>query len=144
MLKRITIFIFALLICALGFFLFRRWRTTPPPPTVVGWRAVVSTLAGDGAPHLQDAAFAQAGFAEPFTPPLGVAVTRHGRIYVANTYNDRIRLITPAGQVTTLAGTGQPGYTDGAGASALFDTPCALAVTAKNELIIADTGNDRL
>ncbi|HEY9404530.1 MAG TPA: hypothetical protein VIQ24_17870, partial [Pyrinomonadaceae bacterium] len=81
-----------------------------------------------------------------FNAPVGVAVDARGeRVYVADTYNDRIRLITVAdAQVTTIAGGGSPGYADGAGAGALFDTPCALVANAEGELFIADTGNRRL
>src|SRR5205085_149268 len=81
----------------------------------------VTTIAGDGTAGYADGAATTARF----NAPIGVAVTHEGRIYVADTYNDRIRLITPAGQVSTVAGAGQPGYADGAAAVALFDTPCA-------------------
>jgi DNA-binding beta-propeller fold protein YncE len=103
---------------------------------------VVSTLAGDGTPGARDGA----AHAAQFNAPVGVAVDARGeRIYVADTYNDRIRLLTTAdGQVTTIAGGDAPGYADGAGGGALFDTPCALVVNAEGELFIADTGNRRL
>ncbi|HEX8129039.1 MAG TPA: NHL repeat-containing protein [Pyrinomonadaceae bacterium] len=103
---------------------------------------VVSTLAGDGTPGARDGAAQSA----QFNAPVGVAVDARGeRVYVADTYNDRIRLITTAdGQVTTIAGGNAPGYADGAGVGALFDTPCALVANADGELFIADTGNRRL
>jgi DNA-binding beta-propeller fold protein YncE len=103
---------------------------------------VVTTLAGDGTPGARDGA---AGAAQ-FNAPVGVAVDARGeRVYVADTYNDRIRLITTAdNQVSTIAGGGAPGYADGAGVAALFDTPCGLVVSADGELYIADTGNRRL
>ncbi|HYG10975.1 MAG TPA: SMP-30/gluconolactonase/LRE family protein, partial [Pyrinomonadaceae bacterium] len=103
---------------------------------------LVTTLAGDGTMGARDGAAHTA----QFNAPVGVAVDARGeRVYVADTYNDRIRLITTAkGQVTTLAGGSAPGYADGAGSSALFDTPCALALTPDGELFIADTGNRRL
>jgi DNA-binding beta-propeller fold protein YncE len=103
---------------------------------------VVSTLAGDGTPGGRDGA----AHAAQFNAPVGVAVDARGeRVYVADTYNDRIRLLTTAdGQVRTIAGGDAPGYADGAGSGALFDTPCALVVNADGELFIADTGNRRL
>ncbi|MCA1564578.1 MAG: gluconolaconase [Acidobacteria bacterium] len=103
---------------------------------------LVTTLAGDGTPGARDGA----AHAAQFNAPVGVAVDARGeRVYVADTYNDRIRLITTAdGQVTTIAGGNAPGYADGAGGVALFDTPCALVATADGELFIADTGNRRL
>ncbi|HJR09744.1 MAG TPA: NHL repeat-containing protein [Pyrinomonadaceae bacterium] len=102
----------------------------------------VTTLAGDGTAGWRDGAAASA----QFNAPVGVAVDARGeRVYVADTYNDRIRLITTTdGQVTTIAGGSAPGYADGAGAAALFDTPCALALAADGSLFIADTGNHRL
>ena len=103
---------------------------------------IVTTLAGDGTPGARDGA----AHAAQFNAPVGVAVSAGGeRIYVADTYNDRIRLInTTDGQVTTLAGGNAPGYADGAGTAALFDTPCGIAATPDGELFIADTGNRRL
>ncbi|HEV2800795.1 MAG TPA: hypothetical protein VGW12_09880 [Pyrinomonadaceae bacterium] len=103
---------------------------------------IVTTIAGDGTQGARDGA----ADAAQFNAPIGLAVSADGsRVYVADTYNDRIRLITTAGgQVTTIAGAGKPGYADGAGASALFDTPCAVAATKDGELFIADTGNRRL
>jgi DNA-binding beta-propeller fold protein YncE len=103
---------------------------------------LVSTLAGDGTPGARDGAASAA----QFNAPVGVAVDRSGeRVYVADTYNDRIRLITTRdNQVTTIAGGSAPGYADGASRDALFDTPCALVSTPDGDLFIADTGNRRL
>ena len=79
-----------------------------------------------------------------FDSPVGVAVDHSGNIFVADTYNDRIRKIAPDGQVTTVAGTGQPGFQDGTGTSASFDTPCGIAVDAAGSLYVADTGNNAI
>lgn len=98
------------------------------------------TIGGDGAAGYADGPANKA----QFNGPIGVAVDTRGNIYVADTYNDRIRLITPDGQVSTVAGKGTPGYADGDRNSALFDTPSGIAVTADGSLIVADTGNDRL
>src|SRR6185503_2153101 len=59
-----------------------------------------STIAGDGKPGYADGPERKA----QFNGPIGVAVDAHGNIYVADTYNDRIRKITPDGQVSTVAG----------------------------------------
>lgn len=75
--------------------------------------------------------------------PVGVAVGRDGRIFVADSYNDRILEIDAGGRVRTIAG-GGPGLRDGLGTEALFDTPCGLAVTPDQSLLVADTGNNRV
>ncbi len=93
----------------------------------------------------------QSGFADGsgaaalFNAPVGVAVASDGTIFVADTYNDRIRAIDAGGQVRTIAGGDEPGYRDAAtGEGARFDTPCGLAVDLDGTLVVADTGNRRL
>jgi len=110
------------------------------PPTLAGWRARVTTLAGDGSPGFQDGAAREARFNDPF----GVAVARDGSVYVADAgESNRVRKITPRGEVSTLAG-GREGYADGAGAAAAFNTPSALALDRDGNLYVADTGNNRI
>jgi sugar lactone lactonase YvrE len=101
---------------------------------------VVSTVAGDGTAGYADGPAAQARF----DGPIGITVDTKDNVFVADTYNDRIRKISPDGQVSTVAGRGGPGYADGEAATALFDTPCGIVVTADGTLIVADTGNFRL
>ncbi|MBL8188264.1 MAG: SMP-30/gluconolactonase/LRE family protein, partial [Acidobacteria bacterium] len=79
-----------------------------------------------------------------FNAPVGIAINDDGEIFVADTYNDRIRAITKDGQVRTIAGGREPGFADGAGADARFDTPCGIAVTDEGSLLVADTGNRRV
>ena len=100
----------------------------------------VSTIAGDGTPGYADGPAAQA----KFNGPIGIAVDQRGNIFVADSYNDRIRMITSEGQVSTVAGQGTPGYADGDRNVAQFDTPCGIITAADGSLIVADTGNDRL
>ena len=76
-----------------------------------------------------------------FNAPLGVAVNKDGVIYVADTYNDRIRIIQD-GAVKTLAGSTQ-GYASGNGANAQFNTPCSVALWA-NGVVVADTVNNKI
>ncbi len=80
------------------------------------------------------------GSAASFNRPAGVAVDGSGDIWVADTFNCRIRRISPAGAVTTLAGT-IPGYADGAGGAARFSAPYGLTLDNSNNLIVADTIN---
>ena len=98
----------------------------------------VTTLAGNGSPGYVDGI----GRAAQFNGPVGIAVDDAGIVYVADTYNDRIRRIAQDGTVTTLAGTGKPNLFDGPGTAAAFDTPSALAVDHDGNLYIADTGNN--
>ena len=65
-----------------------------------------------------------------------------GNLYVADTDNDAIRKITPAGVVTTLAGTaGSSGHSDGKGAAAQFLAPEGVAVDGAGNVYVADTEN---
>ncbi|HEY0379081.1 MAG TPA: SMP-30/gluconolactonase/LRE family protein [Pyrinomonadaceae bacterium] len=80
-----------------------------------------------------------------FNGPVGVAVSPDGTIFVADTYNDRVRAIDTAGRVRTLAGGNEPGYRDApSGADARFDTPCGIILDTDGALVVADTGNHRL
>ena len=75
--------------------------------------------------------------------PLGVAV-RAGLIYVADTYNSKIKIIDPAGEwITTLAGSGRPGDADGPLLLAEFNEPGGLAFL-NEKLYIADVNNHRI
>ena len=97
----------------------------------------VSTVAGDFAPGYADGPAHQARF----NGPIGIAIAPDGRIFVSDTYNDRIRVIGVDGIVSTLAGSGQPGADDGVADSARFDTPTGLALDVRGILYVADTGN---
>lgn len=101
---------------------------------------VVSTVAGTGTAGYLDGP----ANAARFDGPIGVTVDTNGNIYVADTYNDRIRKINLEGQVSTIAGAGRPGHADGDAATALLDTPCAVVVSADGSLYVADTGNNQL
>lgn len=107
---------------------------------VLGVDGQVRTLAGDGEPGDRDGPALQARF----HAPLGVAVDAAGNVYVADTYNDRIRVIGTDGQVRTLAGDMRPGYRDGLGAQARFDTPTGIAVDADGTAWVADLRNDAI
>ncbi|MGV7207449.1 gluconolaconase [Oxalobacteraceae bacterium A2-2] len=101
---------------------------------------MVSTLAGDGLPGYRDGK----GAAARFDGPLGVAVDAAGVVYVADSYNDRIRRIAPDGTVTTVAGDGRAGLADGPAAQARFNTPAALVAAPGGVLFIADAGNNAI
>ncbi|MGT2428300.1 NHL repeat-containing protein [Cupriavidus basilensis] len=98
---------------------------------------VVTTLAGSGATGSADGT----GSAASFNTPVGVAVDGNGNVYVAETVGNVVRKISPAGVVTTLAGSSASGYADGTGAAASFNIPAGLAVDANGNLYVADSRN---
>ncbi|WP_066804006.1 hypothetical protein [Sphingomonas asaccharolytica] len=100
----------------------------------------VTTLAGNGAAGYRDGPAATARF----NGPIGVAADDKGNVYVADSYNDRIRVITPDGQVRTLAGQGAPGFADGQSAAAAFDTPTGIALDRHGALLVADSANNAI
>jgi sugar lactone lactonase YvrE len=77
-----------------------------------------------------------------FNNPSNIAVDAAGNVYVVDSGNQTVRKITPAGVVTTLAGTaGQKGDVDGVGAAARFNQPWGIAVDAAGNVYVADTQN---
>jgi len=85
------------------------------------------------------------GQAAQFNNPSGIAVDGAGNLFVADTFNDTIRKITPAGAVTTLAGSaGLSGTFDGTGHLALFNQPIGVAIDGSGNILVADSGNSTI
>jgi sugar lactone lactonase YvrE len=76
----------------------------------------------------------------------GVAVDPAGNLYIADTYNNRIRKVAPGGTISTVAGNGTEGYAGDGGpaTSAQLSTPFGVAVDSGGNLYIADYGNHRI
>jgi sugar lactone lactonase YvrE len=81
------------------------------------------------------------GSAAQFNYPQDVAVDSSGTVYVADTYNQRIRKITSSGAVTTLAGSSTSGSANGTGSAAQFNYPQGIAVDSSGTVYVADTNN---
>ena len=79
-----------------------------------------------------------------FNYPTGVTVDGSGNVYVAEYGNNRIRKISPSGNVTTLAGSGTAGFADGQGSAAMFDYPTGVTVDGSGNVYVADFGNNRI
>jgi uncharacterized protein (TIGR03437 family) len=105
---------------------------------------IISTVAGNG----------QRGFSGDSGPatgarlgqPAGLAVDAAGNLYIADYGNQRIRRVSPAGIISTVAGNGQQGYSGDGGpaTSASLQGPWGVAVDAAGNLYIADQFNDRI
>lgn len=98
---------------------------------------VVTTIAG-GTPGFADGTGTNAKFLQLY----GITIDNAGNLYVADAGNFAVRKITPAGVVTTVAGTGLEGYQDGPGNQATFGSVYSVAVDSKGNVFVSDLAND--
>jgi uncharacterized protein (TIGR03437 family) len=105
---------------------------------------VVATVAGNGLPGAAGDG-AQATLAQ-LSVPHACAVDSFGNLYIADTYNHRIRKVDGGGIITTVAGTGVAGSSgdEGAATSANLNTPQGVAVDDNGNIFISDTVNNRI
>ncbi len=101
---------------------------------------VVSTFAGSGTAGSTDAT----GIAASFNSPRGVCTDATGNVYVADELNHKIRKITPAGVVSTFAGSGTAGSADATGIAASFYYPCGVCTDATGNVYVADYSNHKI
>ena len=100
---------------------------------------IVSTFSGSSA------GFADGqGTVAKFNLPVGITIDSSGNLYVSDTSNHVIRKISPSGSVSTVAGFGTLGSTDGQGGSARFTNPQGVAIDNSGNLYVADTGNHKI
>ncbi len=102
-----------------------------------------------GGPSVQTFVSGGKGFADGpasqarFYWPEALALGADGTLYVCDTGNSAIRKVTPAGEVSTVAGDAD-GYAEGKGAQARFSRPTGITVGPNGVLYVADTGNHRI
>jgi len=101
-------------------------------------QGVVSVFAGSTVGGTLDGT----GTAAQFQYPWGIVVDASGNLFVADQGNHLIRKITPAGVVSTFAGTGTPGFVNANGTGAQFHYPTGLAIDAAGNLYVGDQNNN--
>lgn len=79
-----------------------------------------------------------------FNQPWGITIDSNDNLYVTDKVNNLIRKITPDAVVTTFAGTGTIGSTDGAATAATFNNPTGIEIDSNGDFYIADGGGNRL
>jgi hypothetical protein len=97
----------------------------------------VETLAGSGGVSFRDGIGVSAAFYNPY----GVTNDGKGNVYVADTYNHRIRMIDSAGNVSTIAGNGTATKADGVGTAAAFFKPYAVVMSQDGYMYVSEVGN---
>ncbi len=105
---------------------------------------LITTVAGTGrAGYSGDGGPA---FKAALNAPRGLAFDPSGNLYIADSANHAVRLLSPSGTITSVAGNGFPGFRgDGGPASAaLLHSPSAVAIDPNGDLFIADTANHRV
>src|ERR1039458_9481371 len=115
------------------------WNHTIRQVTSAG---AVTTLAGSAG---NNGSANGTGSSAQFNQPQGLAVDGTGNVYVGDTGNQMIRMVTPGGAVTTLAGSaGNYGSADGTGSGASFWNPQGLALDGSVNLYVADSFNNTI
>ena len=114
-------------------------------PVLAARRPIISTVAGGGGPARY------CGDGGPATSaclnfPIGVAVNGNNNLFIADTFNNRIRHFKSPGTITTVAGNGVPDFCgdNGPASSACLNVPEAVAVDDDGNLFISDTFNNRI
>ncbi len=100
----------------------------------------VTTIAGSGAEGFADGN----GTLAVFDHPAIVAIDNAENLFITDEENNKIRKITPDGQVTTLAGTGTVGATDGEASTAEFNSPTGVVADTSGHVFVCDYGNNKI
>jgi sugar lactone lactonase YvrE len=108
---------------------------------------IITTVAGDGTPGFGgDGGPATCALLALGTGPAGVALDASGNLYIADTFNSRIRKVDTSGTISTVAGNGNDGFSGDGGpaTSAQLFEPFGVAVDANGNLYISDEENNRI
>lgn len=97
----------------------------------------VTTLAGSGVSGFKDGN----GTDAQFNNAGGICTDASGNLYVADTYNNRIRKVTAAGVVSTFAGSGAAGRSDAVGTAATFNQPYGIVIDKSGNLYVSEVNN---
>jgi len=98
---------------------------------------LVSKIAGNGLFGNDDGPALQA----TFEGPLSLCIDSAGNIYMTDFNNNTVRKLTPAGQVSTIAGSAISGLKDGLGSAAQFNHPGNIGIDASGNLLVMDMNN---
>jgi hypothetical protein len=104
---------------------------------------IISTLAGTGVKTYT--ADGVAANSSALARPRGLAISPNGTLLIADSDNDRVRAVS-GGNISTVVGSGQQGFSGDTalGTASAIDTPRVVAATANNNVLVADTENDRV
>jgi len=102
--------------------------------------ADVTAFAGSGSVIFTDGT----GTSASFNSPSGITVDSSGNFFVTDCGNNRIRKITPTAEVTTFAGSGTSGSSDGTGTAASFSCPNGITIDTSGNLYVADSNNNKI
>jgi uncharacterized protein (TIGR03437 family) len=115
---------------------YRVWKVTPDSILTAFAGNGIASYSGDGG----------ASTNAQLRGPTALALDTAGNLYIADTQNHRVRKVTPAGIITTIAGTGTAGFSGDGGpaANAQLNAPQGVAVDSAGFVVISDTGNSRI
>jgi|JI10StandDraft_1071094.scaffolds.fasta_scaffold365410_2 sugar lactone lactonase YvrE len=112
----------------------------PVDVTIPCDKCIVTTFAGSGRFGNKDAT----GIVASFNSPEGISLDSSENIFVGDFYNHKIRKITSAGDVTTFAGSGTPGSSDGVGTAASFNSIDSVVVDNFGNVYATDFNNNKI
>ena len=111
-----------------------------------GWNAIRKITASGDVTTFAGSITSSSGYVDGqgtearFNYPLGIVIDNLGNLFVTDSFNHKVRKITPQGNVSTFAGS-TIGYLDATGTSSKFNNPEGITIDSNNNLYVADTTN---